>query len=381
MRVIQQSFVVRYDYPVCFTRGALDPANPALRAVLERAGPGPHRVAPVVDSGVLDHAPGLPERLARYADAHRDVMQLVAAPLVLPGGEACKSDPRQLERLHRLVERHALCRHSFVLAIGGGAVLDAAGFAAATAHRGVRLVRMPTTVLAQNDAGIGVKNAVNVFGRKNFVGSFAPPFAVIDDFDFLATLPPRELRAGIAEAVKVALIRDADFFGRLRRRRHALAAFEPSSLEEMIVRCAELHLEHIRRGGDPFELGSARPLDFGHWAAHKLEELSGDLRHGEAVAIGIALDSLYSQRVGLLGSAQAHAILTLLDELGFDLARPELERLDPGPALAHFREHLGGELCITLLEAIGRGVEVREVDAGVVRKCVDFLLHRERPAP
>src|SRR5205085_1421109 len=112
-------------------------------------------------------------------------------------------------------------------------------------HRGCRLIRMPTTVLAQNDAGVGVKNGVNFQGRKNFVGSFAPPFAVINDYDFLRTLPARDMRAGMAEAVKVATIKDADFLSWLHKERRALGAFAPEAVEYMIERCAERHIEHV----------------------------------------------------------------------------------------------------------------------------------------
>jgi len=282
-----------------------------------------------------------------------------------------------VERIHALVERHRLCRHSYIIAIGGGAVLDAAGYAAATAHRGVRLIRVPTTVLAQNDAGVGVKNGVNAFGRKNFLGTFAPPFAVINDNDFLKTLQVRDLRSGIAEAVKVGLIRDRVFFDSLYAERAELALFAPAALERMIVRCAELHLEHISSAGDPFECGSSRPLDFGHWNAHKLEELSGsELRHGEAVAIGIALDSLYSHGKGLLGDLDLRKILTLLEDIGFVLYHPALSWLDVGKALQEFQEHLGGELSIPLLAGIGTKVEAHQIDVRLMNRCIEKLAKR-----
>jgi 3-dehydroquinate synthase len=278
-------------------------------------------------------------------------------------------------RFHKLVAQHGICRHSFALLIGGGAVLDAMGFAAATAHRGIRVVRMPTTVLSQNDAGIGVKNGINHEGRKNFIGSFAPPYAVLNDSAFLNGLGTRDLRAGMAEAVKVALIKDAGFFEFINANREALAKFERQPLKELIFRCAELHLHHIRTNGDPFELGSARPLDFGHWSAHKLEELSeGALRHGEAVAVGVALDSLYSHHRGMLGEADLYAIISTLETLGFDLRPSALRYLNIERALADFQEHLGSQLCITLLRGIGAGVEVSEIDVGVMRKCVNSLL-------
>jgi 3-dehydroquinate synthase len=379
VREIRQRFAVPYEYPVFFTRDALGAGEAALVSVLERAGAGPHRMLAALDGGLLRANPALPEQLAGFAARHPGLVEWVAAPVTIPGGEACKGDAAVVEGLHRAVERQRLCRQSLIVAIGGGAVLDAVGFAAATAHRGVRLVRMPSTVLAQNDAGIGVKNAVNLFGRKNFVGTFAPPFGVVNDLALLDTLPARERIAGIAEAVKVSLIKDAAFFETLHANRHRLAALEPEATEQMILRCAELHLEHIRAAGDPFELGSARPLDFGHWSAHALEELTdAALRHGEAVAIGIALDSLYAVRTGLLDELSCRRILATLEDLGFTLTHPALARLDVEAALAAFREHLGGGLSITLIEGVGRGVDVHEIDVETMRGCIHQLLRRHQ---
>jgi 3-dehydroquinate synthase len=374
MYEIQQSFQVSHAYPVVFTRNAFAPENDALVRVLARAGPGPHAVLPVIDDGVLNATPELPARIGDFAKRHADQVTLVGEPLVVRGGEACKRQPREVETFRSLVARHALCRRSVALVIGGGAVIDAIGFAAATAHRGIRTIRMPTTTLAQGDAGIGVKNAVNFQGRKNFIGTFTPPFAVVNDFAFLETLSQRDLRAGIAEAVKVALIKDAGFFHSLYEERWALPLGAGDLMEAMIIRCAELHLGHIRSSGDPFESGSARPLDFGHWAAHKLEELSeGELRHGEAVAIGVAIDALYSKRCGLIDSEHCDRILELLTDVGFSLSHPALERLEIDRALQDFREHLGGELCVTLLDGVGRGVEVHRIDIEGMRACVDTL--------
>lgn len=381
MQEIQQSFGVRFEYPVVFGRGLLRSSDHTLAELLARAGSGPHRVLVAIDSEVLAHHPSLPEDLRTYQRSHPKVLELVAKPLVVRGGEQCKNDLLDVEQVHRLVEIHGLCRHSFVLVIGGGAVLDAVGYAAATAHRGLRLIRMPTTVLAQNDAGIGVKNGVNWQGRKNFLGTFSPPFAVLNDLAFLETLDVRDRRAGLAEAVKVALIRDADFFDHLCEQSAALARFDTDAMEHVIRRCAELHLRHIATSGDPFELGSARPLDFGHWAAHKLEELSQNaLRHGEAVAIGLAIDAVYSQRSGRISDDELHRVLSLLASLGFDLAHESLARLDVERALADFREHLGGQLCITLLGEIGRGVEVHEIDCAAMQKAIDFLRNRHLQA-
>ena len=377
MHTIRQQFNVSYSYPVIFTRGLFDHENSALVDLARENGRESNRALVVIDSEVARLTPGLLERISKYAQIHSPLIEFVAPPFQVRGGEICKHEPVEVERIHSLIERHRICRHSFIIAIGGGAVLDAAGYAAATAHRGIRLIRLPTTVLAQNDAGVGVKNGINAFGRKNFLGTFAPPFAVINDLDFLNTLNVRDLRSGIAEAIKVGLIRDRAFFDSLYSARAELACFDSFAMERMIVRCAELHLEHIASSGDPFENGSSRPLDFGHWNAHKLEELTGsELRHGEAVAIGIALDSLYSRHQGLIGDLDLHRILTILEDIGFMLYHPALSWLDVDKALSEFREHLGGELSIPLLEGIGRKIEVHEIDVQLMKRCIGMLAER-----
>lgn len=381
---IDQSFEVRYRYPVCFTRAAFAQHNTLIRDLLvSDLAPGMHkaRVLCAVDSGLARANPGLVEEVESYAGAHQDAIDLVRAPWVVRGGEISKSDPVQVSELYEHTRSFGLCRHSYLLAVGGGAMLDAIGYAAATAHRGLRLLRMPSTVLAQNDAGIGVKNAINWQGRKNFLGTFVPPFAVINDLDLPATMPRGEQRDGIAEAIKVALIRDREFFELMHRQRQALAAHEPGAVEQMTIRCAELHLAHIRTSGDPFENGSARPLDFGHWSAHKLEELSGnELRHGAAVAIGVALDSLYSHAVGMLDEESLAKIFRTLRDTGFALDHPVLEQLDVARALSDFREHLGGSLCITLLEGIGKSVEVDHIDVAIMHRCIAQLRCSDQPA-
>jgi 3-dehydroquinate synthase len=332
----------------------------------------------IIDSGVLAEHPFLLAQIEGYAAANQEIMQLCGPPLTVEGGENCKNKPEIIDTIMQYVQKYHLCRHSFILAIGGGAVLDAVGYAAAVAHRGLRLIRMPTTVLGQNDAGIGVKNSLNVLGRKNFIGTFAPPFAVINDSAFLDTLPPRELRAGMAEAVKVALIKDSSFFYSLYEQRFELASFSLRPMEEMIHRCAALHMNHIGAGGDPFELGSARPLDFGHWSAHKLEEITGGLlNHGEAVSIGMALDSLYSYYKEMLEEDELRRIFTLLGDLGLPLNHPALATLNVDTALGEFREHLGGKLAITLLTGIGQKQEVDRIDTALMECCVDELMLRD----
>ncbi len=339
----------------------------------------------VIDSGVAEASPGLLEQINSYTSAHAQALQQVAEPLILPGGEDSKNDPEHLQTILAGINQFGVCRHSYLIAIGGGALLDLAGFAAAIAHRGIRLVRIPTTVLSQNDSGVGVKNSINAFGKKNFLGTFAPPFAVINDSNFLLTLEDRDWRSGISEAIKVALIKDEAFYQSIKQDARKLAQRDMATMQQLIHRCAELHVEHIG-GLDPFEMGSSRPLDFGHWAAHKLEQLTKySLRHGEAVAIGIALDVTYSWLQGMINAPEHDEILALLQELGFNLFVPELVQqgedgqLSVIRGLTEFREHLGGQLTIMLLSRIGTGVEVHHMNPELVEQAIRFLQKKQQP--
>jgi len=368
MSVIRRTIQVAWPLRVFFTENAFAPDNSTLRDAL--ADGVPHKVFVVLEDSLSQALPGLAVQIENYFAAFAQQLPLVRPPLFVSGGEPAKNSITLVTHLLEQFHRHHLDRQSYLIAIGGGALLDVAGFAAATCHRGVRLVRLPTTTLSQADSGVGLKNSLNAFGQKNYIGTFAPPFAVINDFNLLATLNPRDKRSGYAEAVKIACLRDANFFAELERTADRLVAFEPDAMKRLIHRSAELNLDHLTTGGDPFETGSARALDFGHWAAHKLEELSRfHITHGEAVAIGMALDVIYARDSGLLAAAAAGRILTLLERLGFSLFADELLNADDTnhPALLagleEYREHQGGELAITLLAEIGRGVEVHEINS------------------
>lgn len=384
--VFWQSFKVSYSFPVVFTRNLFSLENKHLLGVLGLREPSIcHRCLFFVDDGVAHSTPCLIPQILSYAAENAQHIDLVAGPYLLPGGEAIKADSAHLAYVQDLIHEHKIDRHSFVIGIGGGALLDAVGFAAATAHRGVRHIRVPTTTLAQNDSGVGVKNAVNFNRIKNYLGTFAPPWAVLNDLDLLQGLPPRERRAGLAEAVKVSLIRDHEFFKWIEANAAGLASFDPVAEEFMIRRCAQLHMHQIAHGGDPFETGSARPLDFGHWLAHRLELLTHHrLRHGEAVAIGIAHDTYYSVHSGLLQPGAEERVASLLEALGFFLwdsaldHRDDLGRLEIIQGLDEFREHLGGQLTITLLEDIGVGREVNHIDTSGLLASVDWLRSRGR---
>jgi 3-dehydroquinate synthase len=396
MDVIRQKVRVDFEYPVYFTHGVMAPSNLLLRDIVARsADRSPSDLIVVLDQGVLDHHPDLPAQIAEYAERHRTVLHLAGPVLAVPGGEAVKNDARHVDAIHHAINDAGLCRHSYVIAIGGGAVLDAAGYAAATAHRGIRLIRVPTTVLAQDDSAMGVKNGINAFGKKNYLGTFAPPFAVVNDVNFLATLPDRHWRAGVSEAIKAALIKDRGFFDYVEEHAAAIRQRNLTVMEEVIRRCAVLHLNHIATGGDPFELGSSRPLDFGHWSAHKLEQLTDHrLSHGEAVAIGIALDTTYSYLAGFLPEDDWRRIISVLPALGLSVYVPELgQHLEAAddenhPAsvlrgLDEFREHLGGSLTILMLRSIGAPFDVHEIRRDVMIRSIGVLrdfehAHRQR---
>jgi len=382
--VLWQMFSVPFSYPVCFTRDVFDGSNRSLvDSIIRLEHDRRHRLVIVIDSGVAESWPDLGGRIGAYAEAHAKHLELAREPIIVPGGEGAKDDGQVLNGLLNTIQAAGLDRQSFVVAIGGGAMLDVAGYAAATAHRGIRLIRLPTTVLAQNDAGIGVKNAINAYGTKNYLGTFAPPFAVINDLDFIVTLERREKIAGIAEAVKVGLIRDGGFFAWIEANIGSLAACDAGAIEVLIRRCAALHLDHIATCGDPFEMRDTRPLDFGHWSAHKLESLTaGRLRHGEAVAIGMALDSRYCMETGRLGQDRLQRIVSVLEGVEFRLWDESLDSIDGdgNPAvlrgLAEFREHLGGELSLTMVDDIGCASDVSEIDEQALLRSITWLRER-----
>jgi 3-dehydroquinate synthase len=383
MDAIRQHVRVTFSFPICFTAGVFDADNPLLRDVItETDDPAPAAIVVVVDDGVAATHEQLVSQIEAYCRTHADAIRLAAPVLVVPGGEAIKNDPRALDAIHNAIHTAALCRHSYVVAVGGGAVLDVAGYAAATAHRGIRLIRIPTTVLSQDDSAVGVKNGVNGFGVKNYFGTFAPPTAVINDIRFLTTLEDRDWLGGVSEAVKVAVVKDAAFFDELEHAAPKLVARDTETMRAVVRRSALLHAAHISNGGDPFELGTSRPLDFGHWAAHRLERLTGHaLRHGEAVAVGLALDSTYACLEGFLPEADWRRIVDLLLALRLPIYVPELganlDRPDHPDSvlkgLAEFREHLGGRLTILLLKKIGQAFDAHDISTEGMIRSIEIL--------
>ena len=385
MRVIEQRFTVSYAYPVVFCRGLFAPGDETITELLGRdaEAPGPHRVLVVLDQGVRDAHPELAMRITRWLTARQGVIELAAPIEVIPGGEFAKRHDGLVAKLVKLAYQTHFGRKDTFIAIGGGAVQDVVGYAAGVIHRGCRLIRVNTTTLSQADAGVGVKNGVDFAACKNFLGTFAPPFAVVNDADFLPTLSEKDWRNGIAEAVKVAVIKDAPFLDWLCAHADALRMRDLDVMAELVERTAALHLAHIANAGDPFEQGSARPLDFGHWCAHRLESLTCyQLSHGEAVAIGIALDMVYAALDGRVTPVECTRVIALLRECGLRVWCDELAlrgtdgRLAILEGLRQFREHLGGVLCVTLPEGLGAKTEVHEMDEARIERAVIVLRER-----
>ncbi|MDX1364634.1 3-dehydroquinate synthase [Arenibacter latericius] len=382
-KTISQSFKVSYEYKLHFTEHIFKEGNTLFKDLIKEYNPkGKVKVLFVIDSGVLECHPNLSDQITAYCKVNSAEIY-GTEQIVVPGGEQCKNDYGNVERILQAVNDNKICRHSFVVAIGGGAIIDMVGYAAAIAHRGVKLIRIPTTVLSQNDSAVGVKNSINILGKKNFLGTFAPPYAIINDPFFLTTLEQRDWISGISEAIKVALIKDKVFFEFLEQNSLKLRDRDMPAMQYLIYRCAEMHMEHIAQGGDPFESGSSRPLDFGHWAAHKLEFMTNyQLRHGEAVAIGMALDVTYAHLIGMIDKSTLDRILEVLQNIGFDIHIPlseekEIEELLNG--IEEFREHLGGELTITLISEIGVKQDVHVIDREIMKNAIVWLNNELEP--
>ena len=356
-------FAVPFAHRLQFTDDVLGADRAELAALLEPSGDLAPKVQFWLDGHVVAGRPGMLAQVEAFLHHCGDAVR-PAGVHVAPGGEAVKNDWAHVERVLAAINDADLDRRSYLVVVGGGAVLDAVGFAAATAHRGVRLIRLPSTTLAQGDSGVGVKNAVNRYGKKNWLGTFAVPWAVVNDTALLASLPDRDFSAGFSEAVKVSLLKSAPEFDRLCRNATRIRARDLTAALPAIRASAELHRAHITRGGDPFEALEARPLDYGHWSAHRLEGMTNfALRHGEAVGMGVAVDTVYSSLAHGLPAADAGRVLRALRDLGLPLDHPSLRDTDALFAgLEEFRQHLGGRLTLTMLRGVGDPIEVHEVD-------------------
>ncbi|TAH27533.1 MAG: 3-dehydroquinate synthase [Cytophagales bacterium] len=381
MEIINQSFKVTYDYSVHFTEDLFSIQNPTLIQGLKLESNNLRKKALIfIDDEIIKNISNFNLKIETYFKTYNNLLELVCAPIIIEGGENIKNNFEYVNQILSYINQYNIDRHSYTIAIGGGAVLDMVGFASAIAHRGLRHIRIPSTVLSQDDSGVGVKNSINYFNKKNFLGTFVPPFAVFNDYQLLESLSNRDWIGGIAEAIKVALIKDKDFFDFIEHNQDVLRSRNKDAMQYMIKKSAELHLNHIA-SGDPFEKGSSRPLDFGHWAAHKLEHLSNfEIKHGEAVAAGIALDTIYSHLLGNIGNHDLLRIITLIKKIGFKIYYPEMlekskinNNYELLTGLDEFREHLGGKLTVMLLAEIGVGTEVNIMNSQKILEAIALL--------
>ena len=235
-----------------------------------------------------------------------------------------------------------------------------------------------------DDSGVGIKNGVNRFGLKNFYGTFQSPYAVINDFNFLETLSDRIWVSGIAEAFKVGIIKDAKFLDFLIENSHSIKQRDKGVEESIVLRTAELHMNHISESGDPIENGSSRPLDFGHWLAHKLESMTKfQLLHGEAVAIGIAVDLYYASQLGFISQSEAKQVCSSMKKIELPIFHPFLtgrfKELFVG--LQEFREHLGGALTVAMPRPFGSIFNINEMDSSLLRQAISHLSKAAQSQP
>lgn len=271
-------------------------------------------------------------------------------PLIAGCGEESKT-MSAVEALWRGFMERGMDRTSLVVAVGGGIVTDIAGFAAATYMRGIEFGFVPSTLLAQVDASVGGKNGVNVDGYKNMVGTFTSPNFVIVDVSLLATLPEREFRAGIAEALKSGIIADEELFAILESHSVEELLLDKVLLEDVVRRALKVKMDIVSR--DERESGERRLLNLGHTLAHAIEKCEPHMNHGEAVAVGVAAAARASVRLGMLGEADCRRISAALESLGFDLALPcDIGHL--AAAAAKDKKGAGDKLFLVLPQAIGR---------------------------
>jgi len=287
----------------------------------------------------------------------------------LPDGEAFKNW-ETLDRVYEALLRAQADRRTVLVALGGGVVGDMAGFAAATYQRGVAHLQVPTTLLAQVDSSVGGKTAINHALGKNMVGAFHQPAAVVADTGTLATLPPRELAAGLAEVLKYGAIHDAAFLDWVDRHAQALRARDPAALSHAIRRSCEIKAEIVAR--DEREGGIRALLNFGHTFGHAIESAAGygAWLHGEAVAAGMALAARFSAAQGRLPRADAERLVAIIARLGLPVDPPEIAPAVWLEYMGRDKKNEAGRVTLVLLDALGRGAIVKDAPP---RALEDFL--------
>jgi 3-dehydroquinate synthase len=274
---------------------------------------------------------------------------------VVPPGEASKQIDRAADLFDVLVRMKA-DRHTCVVALGGGVVGDLAGFVAATYARGVPLLMVPTSLLAQVDSAVGGKVGVNHPRAKNIIGAFHQPVGVWIDTDALQTLPARELRCGLAEVIKYGVILDAEFFAFLEQDAAAILALEPAALRRIVARSCELKAGVVAQD-EREEAGLRAVLNFGHTIGHAVEAVAGyggPFQHGEAVAVGMVAEARLAERLGWIDAAATARLEALVRRFGLPVAAPGLDPAALLDAMTRDKKSRGGQIRFVLPRAIGR---------------------------
>ncbi len=282
--------------------------------------------------------------------------------LILPDGETHKTMESVMRVLHALAAQTAH-RDATVIALGGGVIGDLAGLAAALYMRGINVLHMPTSLLAQVDSSIGGKTAVNLAQGKNLIGAFHQPCAIVIDTTTLATLPEREFRAGIAEIVKYGAIADPTFFTWLEQHTQALLAREPNVLTQAIIRSCEHKAAIVMR--DERELGERALLNFGHSFGHALETATGytQLKHGEAVAIGMVMAAKLSTELGYAPQSDALRLTALLQRFDLPISRPNDVSSDHlFKLMQQDKKNRSGRLRLILWRGIGKAEIAQDIE-------------------
>lgn len=338
-------------YKVSIVPGLFETGNPCLADLV-----GNGKNLYVIDRGI---GTSRINQIKRYVTANRKE----AFFSIMDGGEKVKDGLATVMKLLEEAEGCGLDRKGMMVLIGGGALLDMAGFAASIFRHGVRHIRIPTTLLAQVEAGIGTKNGVNMQKQKNFIGTCQVPQEVLLDPGFLPTLDSRHLAAGIADIIKVALMRNRalfDLVGEHYRQILERKFMENPAVLSILWQTVLEHVDEINR--DPYEREAGKPLDFGQEWGHQLEVLSRHyLNHGEAVSIGMAIDSVISFTRGQLAQEDLESILSLLRNAGLPIHHPLATANALWPGLENFRRHHGGRLTVTLLNGIGATSQTGEI--------------------
>src|SRR5579863_1186215 len=335
-------------YPIRIEPASLECLGPTLRSM------GARGTVALVTNSTVDRLYGAPVcRGIRKAG-------LSTLRLRIPEGERYKT-LRTVRRLYDQFIEHRLERQSFLVALGGGVVGDVAGFAAATYLRGIPLVQVPTTLVAQVDASIGGKTGVDHPGGKNLIGAFYQPRLVFIDPGVLGTLKGREYRAGLAEVVKYGVIADGDLFSDLEKAAERILAREPDPVVRLIVRCSEIKAKVVEQ--DERESGVRRILNFGHTLGHALETWGGYRKylHGEAVSIGMVSAARMALLLGLLSQEEVGRLMALLSRFGLPVSLPNFRVADILKIIAVDKKVAQGKIQFILPEHLGR-VTVRGLD-------------------